>query len=130
MKKMLVTLLLAFPLVACGGENQAADTSASEAPRTETPAGDETTEVQVVQVTVEGMAYVFSPANVRAGVPVRLVFDPAGLPGCSKSVTLPAYDITKTIDAENSVIELTPQGPGPLAMNCTMNMYKGTLQVD
>jgi P-type Cu+ transporter len=83
--------------------------------------------VQVVQVGVEGSEYTFAPASIQAGVPVRLVFDPDELPGCSRSVTLPDYDITKTIEEGDSTIEFTPNGEGPIAVACTMNMYTGTL---
>jgi plastocyanin domain-containing protein len=58
---------------------------------------------------------------------VRLVFDPNGLPGCSRDLTLPAYHITKTITAEDATIEFTPEVAGPVALACTMNMYRGTL---
>ncbi len=83
--------------------------------------------VQVVQVGVEGSEYTFVPASVQAGVPVRLVFDPGELPGCSRSVTLPDYDITKTVEEGDATIEFTPRAEGPIAVACTMNMYTGTL---
>jgi plastocyanin domain-containing protein len=83
--------------------------------------------VQIVQVAVEGNEYTFSPASVQAGVPVRLVFDPDELPGCSRSVTLPEYEIVKTMVEGDSIIEFTPSGEGPIAVACTMNMYTGTL---
>ena len=86
-----------------------------------------TQDVQVVQVAVEESSYIFSPTSVQAGVPVRLVFDPNELPGCSRSVTLPDYDITKTIEEGDATIEFTPRAEGPIAVACTMNMYTGTL---
>ena len=86
--------------------------------------------IQVVQVGVEGSEYTFAPASVQAGVPVRLVFNPDELPGCSRSVTLPDYDITKTIEEGDATIEFTPTSEGPVSVACTMNMYKGTLAVD
>ena len=76
------------------------------------------------------MEYTFSPESVRAGVPVRLVFDPNELPGYSRSVTLPDYDITKTVEEGDATIEFTPRAEGPIAVACTMNMYTGTLVAD
>jgi plastocyanin domain-containing protein len=84
-------------------------------------------DVQIVQVTVQETTYVFSPATVQAEKPVRLVFDPNGLPGCSRSVTLPDYDITKTVEEGDATIEFTPSGEGPITVACSMNMYTGTL---
>ena len=82
---------------------------------------------QIVQVTVEASSYVFSPASVQADTPVRLVFDANELPGCSRSVTLPDYDIEKTIAEDDATIEFTPSGEGPITVVCSMNMYSGTL---
>lgn len=83
--------------------------------------------VQIVQVAVEGNLYTFTPASVRAGVPVRLVFDPDELPGCSRSFTIPEYEITKTIAEGDATIEFTPRDKRPIAVACSMNMYTGTL---
>ena len=88
------------------------------------------TDVQIVQVTVEGSTYKFSPASVRAGMPVRLIFDPNRLVGCSRSVTLPDYDITKTIEEGDATIEFTPTEEGPISVACTMNMFTGTLAAE
>ena len=131
MMRMLVgMILLVFPLSACGGADEAADTSAADTPSAEAPAADTPENLQIVQVKVEGDAYLFSPASVEAGKPVRLVFDPEGLPGCSKDVTLPDFDITKLISAEDATIDFTPEAQGPIAIACTMNMYRGTLMAE
>jgi len=90
----------------------------------------EATGVQIVQVTVQGSAYRFSPATVQADMPVRLVFDPKSLLGCSRSVTLPDYDIEKTIEEGDATIEFTPSGEGPISVACTMNMFTGTLMAE
>ncbi len=110
---MVAMIALAVLATACSGadENDAA------------PPED----VQIVQVTVQETEYIFSPASVQAGMPVRLVFDPDSLPGCSRSVTLPDYDVTKTIEEGDATIDFTPRGEGPSAVACAMNMYTGTL---
>ena len=115
--------MIAFAAVA------AACSSADEnevAPPVEVPVA-EATGVQVVRVSVQGSTYRFLPATVQADVPVRLVFDPTSLLGCSRSVTLPDYDIVKTIEEGDATIEFTPSGEGPIAVACTMNMFTGTL---
>jgi plastocyanin domain-containing protein len=127
---MAVWMLLLLPMTACAGENEAADTPTPETPSAEA-AGVETPEgLQIVQVRVEGNAYLFSPATVQAGEPVRLVFDPNGLPGCSRDVTLPDFDIAKVISAGDETIEFTPEARGPIAVVCSMNMYRGTLTAE
>lgn len=109
-------IILAAVVTACSGSD-GNDTAATQ-------------DVQVVQVAVEGSEYIFSPATVQAGVPVRLVFDPGNLPGCSNSVTVPAYEITKTIAEGDATIEFTPRAEGEIAVVCSMNMYRGSLVAD
>jgi plastocyanin domain-containing protein len=135
MRKMRILVgmaLLVFPLTACGGADEAPDAPADETPAAEAPASaaveaETPEELQIVRVRVEGDAYLFSPEVVEAGKPVRLVFDPNGLPGCSRDVVVPAFDIGKVISAEDATIEFTPEAPGPIAVACSMDMYRGTL---
>ena len=127
MRALVGLMILALPFSGCGGSNEASETPAEEVSQVEASAPETPENLQIVQVRVEGDTYLFSPETVQAGHPVRLVFDPNGLPGCSKDVMLPAYDITKFIAAEDPTIEFTPEAAGPIAIACTMDMYTGTL---
>ncbi len=109
MRILVGMVLLVFPLTACGGADEAPDAPADETPAAEAPASEAVEagtpeELQIVRVRVEGDAYLFSPEVVEAGKPVRLVFD-----------------------AEDATIEFTPEAPGPIAVACSMDMYRGTL---
>ena len=130
MRILVGMVLLGLPLTACGGADEAADTSTADTPSAEAPAPEVPEGLQLVQVRVEGNAYIFSPTSIQTGKPVRLVFDLNNLPGCSRDVTLPDFDITKTISAGDTTIEFTPEAQGPIAVQCTMNMYRGTLVAD
>ena len=113
MRFRVAVIALAALAIACGGAG--GNDAATEQ------------DVQIVQVTVQESAYVFSPASVQADRSVRLVFDANGLPGCSKSVTLPDYDIKKTMVEGDATIEFTPSGEGPITVECSMKMFTGTL---
>jgi plastocyanin domain-containing protein len=130
MRILLGLLLLGFPLAACGGSSDNADATETEAPPVEAVEAEAPENLQIVQVRVEGDAYLFSPVSVQVGNPVRLVFDPAGLPGCSKDVAIPDFEIAKVISAEDATIDFTPEAQGPVAIACSMNMYRGTLLVE
>ena len=136
MRFILGMVLLVFPLATCGGAPDEAATSGSEEasidalPSEAQPPEAPPANMQMVHVTVEGSAYLFSPETVQVGRPVRLVFDPDGLPGCSRDIAIQAYQITKTITAEDTTIEFIPEVAGPIAVACTMNMYKGTLRAE
>lgn len=130
MRKTIALILLLAPLAACGGGEGGADTAQDESTTTQVAPAEAPADFQVVEVRVEGDAYVFSPQSVEAGRAVRLVFDPAGLPGCSRDVTVPAFDIAKVISAGDETIEFTPASQEPIAVACSMNMYRGTLLVE
>ncbi|MBT8398816.1 MAG: hypothetical protein HKO65_00120 [Gemmatimonadetes bacterium] len=129
--RMLIGLcLLSFPLVACGGEVEEAKPADAPTPPTEAAEVEAPEDLQIVQVRVEGDEYLFSPPGVRAGFPVRLIFDPAGLPGCSRDVAIPDFQIAKVISPEDATIEFTPETQGPVSVACSMDMYRGELRVE
>ena len=130
MRTLVGLITLVLPLSGCGGSNEASETPAEEVPQLEASAPETPEDLQVVQVRVEGDTYLFSPETIEAGHPVRLVFDPDGLPGCSRDVTVPAYEIAKRIVAGDAAIEFTPEAPGPIDVACSMDMYRGTLVVE
>jgi len=93
-----------------------------------TPTGNVVAEdAQVVQVSVVGPNYQFSPSTVEAGKPVRLEFATAP-PGCARAFTIPSYGISQVVGA-GSTVEFTPTSSGAIPVACSMNMYTGQLVV-
>ena len=80
-----------------------------------------------VTITVDGG---YSPAavRVRAGQPVRLVFDRRDTGSCSEEVVLPDFGIRKFLPTgQKTTIELTPPKAGKYSFTCGMGMLRGTL---
>ena len=80
-----------------------------------------------VRITVRGG---YDPATVRvkAGVPVKLVFDRQETSGCSEEVVFPAFGIRKFLPAGHPTsIEITPPGPGRYEFMCGMSMLRGAV---
>ncbi len=86
--------------------------------------------VQEVQLSVQGGNYLPNPIRVKVGVPVRLVADVANMPGCSKSVVMRDFGVSKTVQAGDNVIEFTPTQSGTFSFSCSMGMYRGTVIVE
>ena len=90
-----------------------------------------------VQTSAAGMAEVriavrggYEPATVRvkAGEPVRLVFDRQETSGCSEEVVFPAFGIRKFLPTgKPTPIELTPPAPGRYEFMCGMSMLRGAV---
>ncbi|MBS3094607.1 cupredoxin domain-containing protein [Candidatus Pacearchaeota archaeon] len=51
------------------------------------------------------------------------------MPGCSKSILIPAFNIQKNLNEKNKIIEFTPDKSGTFNIMCSMNMYRGTFIV-
>jgi plastocyanin domain-containing protein len=83
--------------------------------------------VPEVRIAVRGG---YDPATVRvkAGAPVRLVFDRQETAGCSEEVVFPAFGIRKFLPAgQPTSIEITPPTPGRYEFMCGMSMLRGAV---
>jgi len=86
--------------------------------------------VQTIQLSVQGTTYYPNPIRVKIGVPVQLVADINNMPGCSKSIVIPEFNIRKTVSASDNIIEFTPNKSGTFKFSCSMNMYQGQIIVE
>jgi plastocyanin domain-containing protein len=78
-------------------------------------------------ITVDGG---YSPAVVRvkAGRPVRLVFDRRDTGSCSEEVVFPDFGIRRFLPTgKKTVVELTPPKAGRYDFTCGMSMLRGAL---
>ena len=80
-----------------------------------------------VRITVRG-GYDPAVVRVRAGMPVRLVFNRQETAGCSEEVVFPDFGIRRFLPAgKETTIELTPPKPGRYEFTCGMSMLRGAL---
>jgi plastocyanin domain-containing protein len=86
-------------------------------------------EIQVVKLSVANGNYVLEPSELRKDVKVRLEADISDLPGCSRSIVIPAFGTSKTYTSTSNFVEFTPDKAGTFNIACSMNMYRGTFTV-
>lgn len=86
-------------------------------------------EVQIVKMRVENGRYIIEPSTFKVGIPIRIEADISKMPGCSKSVVIPAFNIRKNLNENDNVIEFTPNKAGTFNIVCSMSMYRGTFSV-
>ena len=82
---------------------------------------------QVQTITVDGG---YSPAvvKVKAGRPVRLVFDRKDTGSCSEEVVFPDFGIRRFLPTgTQTTVELTPPKAGRYDFTCGMSMLHGAL---
>ena len=85
---------------------------------------------QEVLITVRGG---YDPAEVRvkAGAPVRLVFDRQENSSCSEEVVLGDFGIRKFLPAhQRTAVEIAAPAAGRYEITCGMSMLHGTLVVE
>jgi plastocyanin domain-containing protein len=81
--------------------------------------------VQQVTVAVRGG---YDPATVRvkAGSPVRLLFDRQETSGCSEEVVFPDFGVRKFLPAhQTTAVDITPTRAGTYEFTCGMSMLRG-----
>ena len=80
---------------------------------------------QEVLVTVRG-GYDPATIHVRAGAPVRLLFDRRETSGCSEEVVFPDFGLRRFLPPfERTAVEFTPPAPGTYEFTCGMSMLHG-----
>ena len=86
--------------------------------------------LQEVTIGVRG-GYDPAQVRVRAGSPVRLVFDRQETSGCSEEVVIPDFGIRRFLPAHaKTAVEITPREAGTHEFTCGMGMLRGRLIVE
>jgi plastocyanin domain-containing protein len=78
-------------------------------------------------ITVHGG---YSPAviRVKAGRPVRLVFDRQDTGSCSEEVVFPDFGVRRFLPTgQKTVVEVTPPKAGRYEFTCGMSMLRGAM---
>ena len=85
--------------------------------------------VQEVPIVVAG-GYDPAEIRVRAGTPVRLLFDRRETSPCSEEVVLPDFGLERFLPAHRTTaVEFLPERPGTYEFTCGMRMLRGRLTV-
>ena len=90
---------------------------------------DDNQETQIVKLSVKNGEYILEPPQLKKNVKVRLEADLPQMPGCSKSIVIPAFKVSKTVSSKDNTIEFIPDKTGTFNIACSMNMYRGTFSV-
>ena len=80
-----------------------------------------------VTIVVDG-GYSPSTVRVKAGQPVRLVFDRRDTGSCSEEVVFPDFGVRRFLPTgQKTPVDITPPEPGRYEFMCGMSMLRGAL---
>jgi plastocyanin domain-containing protein len=83
--------------------------------------------IQEQTITVDG-GYSPSVVKVKAGQPVKLVFDRKDTGSCSEEVVFPDFGIRQFLPTgKKTAVEFTPEKAGRYEFTCGMSMLHGAL---
>ena len=85
--------------------------------------------VQVVETTLS--SYGYEPITVQEGIPVKWTIkaEQGSLTGCNRAILIPEYEIQKTLEIGENVIEFTPTKAGTYSYSCWMGMLRSSITV-
>ena len=85
--------------------------------------------VQVVETTLS--PYGYEPITVQEGIPVKWTIkaEQGSLTGCNRAILIPEYEIQKTLEIGENVIEFTPTKAGTYSYSCWMGMLRSGITV-
>lgn len=80
---------------------------------------------QIAKMDLTNQGYSPSTLTVKKGIPVKWVINANKTTGCTKEILFPAFDIKKTIQSGENIIEFTPKAAGTYKFSCGMQMVWG-----
>ena len=85
--------------------------------------------VQEARIVVQG-GYQPADVQVRAGEPVRLLFDRRETSSCSEEVLVVDFGVKRFLAPHaTTAVEFTPTTPGTFEFTCGMGMLRGRISV-
>lgn len=85
--------------------------------------------IQVVTTRLTTSGY--EPINIKAGVPVRWTIkaEVSDITGCNNTIVIPAYNIQKTLEPGENIIEFIPTESGTVPYSCWMGMIRSHITI-
>jgi sulfite exporter TauE/SafE/copper chaperone CopZ len=80
---------------------------------------------QTVTMNVTASGFQPSVITLRQGVPVRWVINGQDVSGCTSTIIIPSFNISKSLQSGTNIVEFTPQKQGDIPFSCGMGMVRG-----
>lgn len=85
---------------------------------------------QIVAMNVTSSGFEPSVFNIKQGVPVKWIINGVDVTGCTSTIIVPSYDISKSLKAGENIVQFTPKSKGNINFSCGMGMVRGKFVVE
>jgi uncharacterized protein len=85
---------------------------------------------QTVTMNVTASGFEPSVFKVKKGVSVKWVINGVNVSGCTSTIIVPSFNISKNLQYGENVVQFTPQKSGEVAFSCGMGMVRGKFIVE
>lgn len=85
---------------------------------------------QIVEMNVTSSGFEPSVFKIKQGIPVRWVINGVNVSGCTSTIIIPSFNISKNLKYGENVVQFTPQKSGEIAFSCGMGMVRGKFIVE
>jgi len=85
---------------------------------------------QIVTMNVTASGFEPSVFNIKQSVPVKWVINGENVTGCTSTIIVPSYNISKNLKLGENIVEFTPQSKSVINFSCGMGMVRGKFVVN
>ncbi|MCX6767049.1 MAG: sulfite exporter TauE/SafE family protein [Candidatus Moranbacteria bacterium] len=114
-------------VISSAGNKQTSETKNDASQPQAQPAGQAS---QTVTMNVTASGFEPSVFTVKQGVLVKWVINGVNVTGCTSTVIVPSYNISKNLKLGENVVQFTPQSKGIINFSCGMGMVRGKFVVE
>ena len=80
---------------------------------------------QIVMMNVTSSGFEPSIFNIKRDIPVKWMINGVNITGCTSTIIVPSYDISKSLRTGENIVQFTPRGKGVINFSCGMGMVRG-----
>jgi len=85
---------------------------------------------QIVRMSVTNRGFEPNTFKIKQGMPVKWIINGVDVSGCTNTIIVPSFDISKNLRYGENVIQFTPQEKGEIAFSCGMGMVRGKFIIE
>jgi uncharacterized protein len=85
---------------------------------------------QIINMNVTGSGFEPSVLKIKPGAPVKWVINGVDVTGCTSTIIVPLFNISKNLRTGENIIRFTPQKNGAIPFSCGMGMVRGKFIVE